>query len=172
MSRCIAAVADALCLHAKEYIVFPNQEDQLTIQQSFQEKDGFPLVLVCIDCSHVSIVAPFNEAIFINRKNTQSINIQAICDRNLRFIDVVAQWPGSTHDAFIWRQSGINQKFTSGDLPTVNGWFLGDSGYPLCPKLVTPFLSPNTPGERRYNRAFLKTRRNIECAFGLWKSRW
>ena len=173
VSRCIAAVTDALCLHAKEFIVFPKQEDQLTIQRSFQEKDGFPLVLGCIDCSHVPIVAPLvNEAIFINRKNAHSINIQAICDRNVKFVDVVAKWPGSTHDAFIWRQSGINQKIASGDIPTVNGWFLGDSGYPLCPRLLTPLLSPNTPGERRYNRAFLKTRRNVECAFGLWKSRW
>ena len=74
VSRCIAAVTDALCLHAKEYIVFPNQEDQLTIQRSFQEKDGFPLVLGCIDCSHVPIVAhSVNEAIFVNRKNAHRL---------------------------------------------------------------------------------------------------
>ena len=72
----------------------------------------------------------------------------------------------------MWRQSGINHKISIGDLPIVNGWFLGDSGYPLCPHLLTPILSPNTPGERRYNPAFLKTRKTIECAFGLWKSRW
>ena len=33
-------------------------------------------------------------------------------------------------------------------------------------------MSPETPSERRYNRAFLRTRKTIECAFGLWKSRW
>ena len=110
--------------------------------------------------------------IYVNRKNEHSINIQAICDSNLKFIDVVARWPGSTHDAFIWRQSGLNQKITSGEVAIVNGWFLADSGYPLTHNILTPLLSPNTPGERRYNSAFLKTRKNIECAFGLWKSRW
>ena len=173
VSRCIAAVSDSLCLHAKEFITFPNQQEQLEIQQSFLEKDGFPLVLGCIDCSHVPIVAPSeNEAIYVNRKNGHSINIQAICDRSLKFIDVVARWPGSTHDAFIWRQSGIQQKIASGEVPIVKGWFLADSGYPLTHNLITPLQSPNTPSERRYNRAFLKTRKHIECAFGLWKSRW
>ena len=78
----------------------------------------------------------------------------------------------STHDAFIWRQSGINRKISLGEIPTIKGWFLGDSGYPLRPNLLTPILSPGTPGEGRYSRSFLKTRKKIECAFGLWKSRW
>ena len=72
----------------------------------------------------------------------------------------------------MWRMSGINQKISCGDIPIVNGWFLGDSGYPLRPNLFTPILSPETPSQRRYNRAFLRTRKTIECAFGLWKSRW
>ena len=79
---------------------------------------------------------------------------------------------GCTHDAFIWRQSGINQKITSGEIGTVHGWFLGDSAYGLRPNLMTPISSPATPGQRRYNRAFLKVRQTIECTFGIWKSRW
>ena len=37
---------------------------------------------------------------------------------------------------------------------------------------MTPITSPGTPGQRRYNRAFLKVRQTIECTFGIWKSRW
>ena len=59
----------------------------------------------CTDGSHVPIVAPsHNEEIYVNRKSFHSTNIQAICDNNLKFIDVVAKWPGSTHDAIIWSQ--------------------------------------------------------------------
>ena len=80
------------------------------MQQSFLEKCGFPLVLGCIDGSHVPIIAPSeNEEIYVNRKNEHSINIQAICDNDLKFIDVVAKWPGSTHDAFIWHQPKTNK---------------------------------------------------------------
>ena len=118
VSRCIAVISDSLCMHAKEFITSPNQEEQLEIQQSFLEKIGFPLVLGCIDCSHVPIIATSeNEPIYVNRKNGHSINIQAICDHNLKFIDAIARWPGSTHDSFIWRQSGINQKITRGEIP-------------------------------------------------------
>ena len=145
----IAVATDGLCLIA--YIKFPNLHEQYQLQQSFLKKCGFPLVLGCIDCSHVSIVATSNnEVMCVNRKNIHSINIQAICDSDLKFIDVVAKWPVSTHDAYIWRQSGINQRITSGDIPTVQGWFLGDSGYPLRLNLLTPILNPNTPRERRY----------------------
>ena len=173
VSRCIAAVTDALSRVAKDYIQFPNQMKQAQQQEAFLQKSGFPLVLGCIDGTHIPIVAPsINEEIYVNRKNTHSVNVQAICDSELKFIDVVAKWPGGTHDAFIWRMSGINQRISSGDVSIVNGWFLGDSGYPLRPNLLTPILSPETPSERRYNRAFLRTRKTIECAFGLWKSRW
>ena len=98
--------------------------------------------------------------------------MQAICDTDFRFIDIVVKWPGSTHDAFIWRQSGINQMINSGKIATINGWFLGGSGYPLRQNLMIPILSPTTVCDRRYNRAFLKTRKTIECTFGIWKSRW
>ena len=37
---------------------------------------------------------------------------------------------------------------------------------------MTSIPFPTTPGQRRYNRAFVKVRKTIECYFGIWKSRW
>lgn len=48
---------------------------------------------------------------------------------------------------------------------------LGDSGYPLEPWLMTPYLNPRTPGQREYNRRQKGTRRVVENAIGLWKTR-
>ena len=108
------------------------------IQKFFLKKYKFPLVLGYIDCSHVSVLAPSsNEDIYVNRKGFHSINIQAICDHEFHFINAVVKWPGCTHDAFIWRQSGINQNITTGEIETVHGWFLGDSAYGLKQDLMT-----------------------------------
>ena len=76
VSRCIRTVTDALCFFARDYIVFPNQIEQIRIQQKFLDLNGFPLVLGCIDCTHVPIWAPpCNEDLFVNRKNFHSINV-------------------------------------------------------------------------------------------------
>ena len=56
VSRYIAAALDSLCMHAKGFITFPKQGVQLEIEQLFQAKNGFLLVLGCIDCSHVPII--------------------------------------------------------------------------------------------------------------------
>ena len=155
VSRCVTAVCEALAAIAPAYIKFPNTSRQKVTQKIFLKKYKFPLVLGCIDGSQVSILAASsNEDIYVNRKGFHSINIQAICDHEFHFINVVVKWPGCTHDAFIWRQSGINQKITTGEIETVHGWFLGDSTYGLRQNLMTPITSPITP--RRYNRAFLK----------------
>ena len=66
---------------------------------------------------------------------------------NLKFIDIVAKWPGSTHNAFIWRQSGVNHKIANGEIPIVNGWFLDDSGYPLRRTFFADTFSRNSGPE-------------------------
>lgn len=65
-----------------------------------------------------------DEAIFMNRKNDHSINVQAICDAQLVFVNTVAKWPGSTHDSFMWNDSAIKRKFDQGVMP--DGWLVGD----------------------------------------------
>ena len=168
VSRCVTAVCDGLASIVYRYIQFPNETRQKIIQESFFQQGGFPLVFGCIDGSHIPTIAPScNEDIYVNRKLFHFINIQAICDHEFRFIDAVVKWPGCTHDAFIWRQSGLNRKIASGEISTVNGWFLGDSAYGLRTNLMTPIPSPITPGQRRFNRAFVKVLKTIECTFGI-----
>lgn len=62
----------------------------------------------------------------------------------------------------------LSEKFEN---KQIDGWLLGDSGYPLKPWLLTPFLNPSSNGEEKYNRCHKSTRNVIERAFGLLKSR-
>lgn len=49
--------------------------------------------------------------------------------------------------------------------------FLGDSGYPAEPFLLTPIANPATAAERHYNSSLTKSRSLVERSFGLWKGR-
>ncbi|XP_063063602.1 putative nuclease HARBI1 [Engraulis encrasicolus] len=151
--RVVRDVATALCGRAGMFIKFPTTAAQcITIKQQFSDIAGFPNVLGAVDGTHVAIKAPQeNEDLYVNRKHFHSINVQVICDANLKVIDLVAKWPGSTHDSFMFTNSGTGIKFNEGEMP--DGWLLGDSGYPLRPWLMTPVLHPASEAEERYTRA-------------------
>lgn len=116
LSKFITPVLDAILSFIPQYLHFPNtaQEQQET-RQGFYDIAGFPAVLGAIDCTHVPLVPPADTAHhYRNRKYTHSINVQAIVDHWRLFTNVVANYPGSVHDSFIFRQSIINQCFQDG----------------------------------------------------------
>nr|CAI5860132.1 unnamed protein product [Callosobruchus analis] len=87
----------------------------MEIQRRFMEATGFPGVLGAIDCTHVAMLPPheeehnyLNRKIFIPRTYRCYILLQ-ICDYDLKILNVNAQYPGATHDSFIWSQSAVKQ---------------------------------------------------------------
>jgi hypothetical protein len=171
MSRIVYQVSQALSQKVDQFIKFPKNAQLITeTKQEFYAIKNFPNVIGAIDCTHVEILAPHKaiEANYVNRKNYHSINLQAICNASLEFINVVVKYPGRVHDAFIWEGSAIKSYFQNN---TINGWLLGDSGYPLENNLMTPFMSPSNSRQENYNRAHCATRNSIERAFGVLKMR-
>lgn len=77
-----------------QYIQFPNNTVQLQqIQARFYKLNGFPRVIGAIDCTHIRIQSPKNDIgeKFRNRKGYFSLNIQAICDSQLKIMNIVAR---------------------------------------------------------------------------------
>ncbi|XP_036334855.1 putative nuclease HARBI1 [Rhagoletis pomonella] len=109
-----------------------------------------------------------------NHHGYHSINVQMICDPNLKILAVNAKYPGARHDSFIWSSSAVRRvmqrSFEDGNH---NMFLIGDSGYPLDPWLMTPL--PNQPEgspKFRYNEALCKTRNPVERLFGVLKGTW
>lgn len=113
ISSCIQVVTSGLVQHAHTFIQFPMTPDSQECKTEFWAKYGFPGVLGAIDCTHVQLHAPSeNSLAYINRKGTHSINIQVICDASCKVTHVLANFPESSHDSFIFANSNINRKHT------------------------------------------------------------
>ncbi|XP_060083823.1 putative nuclease HARBI1 [Ylistrum balloti] len=171
VSRAVRDVSLILSRHARTYIKFPlTDQEQVKVKQDFFRIRGFPNVLGAVDGSLIPIHTPsVEEHLYVCRKGFHALNIQGICDANYQFLNVVAKWPGCTHDSHIWNNSGVCNAFETGQIH--NGYLLGDSGYGLRPWLLTPKLAPASPADRRYNVAHRATRCVIERTFGIWKMR-
>ena len=178
-ARCIHRVSRVIGCHEVEFIEWSFNDDRLQeLKKNFYDYSSvedrhirMPGVLGAIDGTHIRIATPVkNESIFVNRKNYHSINTQLVCDSNLRILSVNCKWPGSTHDAFILRNSDVWDVFEENENPP-KGWLLGDQGYMLKPWLLTPINTPNTPAENQYNRAHKRARCVIERCNGVLKAR-
>ncbi|XP_059191015.1 putative nuclease HARBI1 [Centropristis striata] len=146
MSRILPAVLRGIIKLMPEYIQFPyGAQRQTEVMQGLSAVANMPGVIGAIDCTH-RIKAPSGDAFaYINRKNFHSVNVQLICDAKCVLLNVVARWPGGTHDAFILRNCAVGTRLEDGAVR--DGWLIGDRGYPLTPWLMTPLASPQTPQE-------------------------
>ncbi|XP_052813301.1 putative nuclease HARBI1 [Mya arenaria] len=165
--RAVRRVIRIMAKLAKRVVSF--RRDVGVCKAEFYALAGFPNVIGLIDGTQVRVRAPHEfEADYVNRKGYHSINVQMVCDAKLRFMNVVAKWPGSVHDSRIFRESCLASELEQGQH---NGYILGDSGYGCKPYLLTPYLNPRTGPQERYNEALVRTRVTVERSFGVLKRR-
>ena len=187
----VSIILRRVCTAISEYlgpihVHLPTSEREVQeLLNQFHVYHGFPQCMVAVDGSHILIKEPTeNASDYINRKGYTSINVQATCDYNYKFIDVVVKWPGSVHDARIFKNSTLNFKLRDGSIPAchktiVEGedavpvCILGDPAYPLLPYLMKEFANGgSTSTEQFFGYRMSSSRMVIECAFGRLKGRW
>ena len=135
---------------ANEFITWP--VNTLQVMDGFQEMVWFPGVVGCVDGTHIPILMPSDRGHqYINRKGFPSINVLAVCDDKMRFTWVNVGWPGSVHDARIYRNelkpllmgAGANQ------LLGLDGHMQGDAAFPLSPRMLVPFRDNGHLNDRK-----------------------
>lgn len=94
--------------------------------------------------------------------------MQATCTFDGRVTSFDATYPGATHDARIFRNSGLNDLVNR---PNSNDALLADSGYGLTHRVLTPNLAPTNDEQRRYTAAHIRGRNSVERLFGVVKNR-
>lgn len=99
-----------------------------------------------------------------------------MCDANALIQDIVARWPGSTHDETVFLNSNIFERFLRGEFRRYNreSLLLGDGGYGSETFLAVPLRQANRPrtrAENMYQTAHVTTRNVVERFNGQWKKR-
>lgn len=117
VSRIVQRVTEVLAGLAPEVIKMPQTPHEITmIKEGFYRMvrpHGIPNVVGLIDCTHVKICSPGGRSAerFRNRKGSFSISVQAVARYDLKILDLVARWPGSTHDSHIFDMSALKVIF-------------------------------------------------------------
>lgn len=142
-----------------------------SLLSAFYRIASFPRTIGAIDCTHVKIQSPGgeNSEHFRNRKGFFSLKVQTVADADLKILNIIARWPGSTHDQRIFNNSHLKNQLANGHF----GQFiiLGDSGYQNTMYLATPVLEPATQVEELYNESQIRTRNVVERSYGVLKRR-
>ncbi|KAF0703595.1 putative nuclease HARBI1, partial [Aphis craccivora] len=171
-SNIIKKMNIALASLRPRFINMPSNANEISdLQTRFHLKAKFPRCIGAIDCTHVKISSPGgdNAENYRNRKNFFSINVQTISDDQLMIRDIVARWPGSSHDSTIFFNSSIYRRLEANEFG--NGLIVGDGGYAVKNYLLTPLLNPLTRAENLYQESQIRTRNVVERSYGVWKRR-
>ena len=144
------------------------QEEKNKISKDFK----FPLTYGAIDGSHISIKAPLEHiSDYTNRKCYTSVVLQGVCDSRMVFTHVSAGWPGSMHDARIFRRSSLYDTISNETQGSYH--LLGDSAYPLSDSLIVPYKDNGhlTEIQKNFNKQHSSSRTIIERCFALLKGK-
>jgi len=181
-SRIVRLVSCVIATLRPQFIHFPrNENDIKKTKQDFYNIANFPMVIGAMDCTHVKIRSPGgdNAEAFRNRKHFFSINVQTICDGNLKILDIVARWPGSSHDSTIFSNSAIRGKFERGEIKDC--LLVADSSYAQrnfvmtlvanSQTVIDPISGITEAAINKYNESLIRTRNTVERSYGVWKRR-
>ena len=161
---------------AQRCIHLPEGKDARNTIQKFEEQRGFPGILGAIDGTHIPIQAVLKDPEkYINRKSFHSVQLQVVCDMDMKFIDVFCGFPGSVHDARVFRNSPlfVDAERNKDLLFPGNSHWIGDTAYPLKPWILTPYKDTGclTRQQQHYNFIHSSTWMVVERSLALLKNR-
>ncbi|CAM0913236.1 unnamed protein product [Alopecurus aequalis] len=137
-----------------------------------------------IDGTHVPVIVTAKDMInHVDRHGYATQNVMAVCDFDMRFISVVAGWPGSAHDTRIFKDT-LDKYKTTFPHPPPGKYYLVDSGYPNQTGYLGPFRKtkyhlpefrdgPAAVGRMEmFNYLHSSLRNVIERCFAVLKQKW
>lgn len=148
----------------------PEIEEMNQISELYLQKSSLEGTILAIDGTHVPIDAPkICPERYINRKGWHSVNFQCVVDANCVFRNIFGVFPGSCHDAYVFRRSSF-RSYVEFNIPDPY-YVIGDAAYPIMNHLKRPFKGNLTIEQAEYNYKLSAQRMTVERAFGYLKGR-
>ena len=182
--RSVDFVVDAVNSTPTFDISFPtNHDEQRKLAQEFESvsEGGIKGCCGCLDGLLIWTHQPQKkdcEAIgvgckqfYCGRKYKYGLNMQGLCDRHLRFLDVSILFGAATSDTLAFELSSFKNKLNTPGFLAPGLYIFADNAYINSQHLATPF--PNMSGtpalasKDSYNYYHSNLRIKIECAFGV-----
>lgn len=149
----VRRVTKALVTRAPLFMKWPEGDRIAEITEGFTKNSAFPGIIGAIDGTHISIKAPHvNPESYINRKGHHSIQLQAICDHERKFIHCLAGHVGSVHDQRVFRLSEVNDYLGDESKFPNNTHLVGDAAYTLHNNVMTLYHDNGHLTKRQNNR--------------------
>ena len=198
--RCVKMVCKAIVHQlGAVHVVFPSTVEELTRNAAGFEAfannkhgpstGGLPQIVAAADGTHIPIRKPDGSGdSYINGKGFFSINVHAMCDASMRYVDVISGYSGRCHDQRVFSEGRVSTSLHEGG--ALSGLFrassrlvhnvmvpymiIADSAYQAT-QFVLPALkerSATTAQQLRFNKKHACTRNVIERSFGVLKRRW
>ncbi|XP_071924964.1 uncharacterized protein [Coffea arabica] len=137
--RNVVKVLLGLCRFAQR-IIRPRETNAMypRIRYSTKYYPWFKDAIGAMDSTYIPASVPTNEQMaYTNRHGTQSQNVLAVCDHDMRFVYVYVGWEGSAHDARVF-ESALRMH-TDFPIPPPGKYYLVDAAYNMVPGFLAPF---------------------------------
>ena len=177
ISRVVKEVCAAVVDQRRHWIKFPSTvaeyaEAEDICRQRFG-RNHIPGTIGALDGCLFKILKPgvHGDVYVSGRKGYPCLNVQATCDGASRFTSVDISFPGSVHDARVYRESGLRKKLEQlgADQPY---HVLADKAYSVDPQVMPAFKrNSRVPNAAAFNAVHTRQRIMIEHIFGQVKRR-
>ena len=169
---------EALYELRNEYIKFPTTvAETMACIETFTDKSRLPNIVGAIDGTHTKIISPRDSAVnCFSRNQHHDFIMQAVADGKGLFLDFAAGYPGSLHDARVYRNSSLYKRASKEELlrepverigvRNIHPYLVGDIAYSSSPWHMKPYPeATSNHGEITFNKELSTARVAIECAF-------
>jgi hypothetical protein len=170
-----------------EFISFPTGDELEKVQQSYADM-GFPGACGSMDATHVRLSkCPHGlRVLATGKEHYPTLAFQAVCAPNRKILYCSVPFLGSYNDITITANDSLCSDISGGLLDNLRykvvgeggvpswvsgGYLIVDGGYSTASWLMEPFGSGCSVEEKRWSEWLESVRKDIECTFGILKSR-